>query len=66
MEAKQVEIAKVYAELLVLKKMMVKMQECLEDSTLTPEEMKNIALARKEFAEGKTTSFEDVKKELGL
>ena len=39
-------------------------KEHLEDCFLTAEEARNVEIAEKELEEGKTTSLEDLKKEL--
>jgi len=41
-------------------------KEQFEDCFLTAEEARNVEIAEKELEEGKTTSLEDLKKELGL
>ena len=41
-------------------------KEHFEDCFLTAEEARNVEIAEKELEEGKTTSLEDLKKELGL
>ena len=41
-------------------------KEHLEDCFLTAKETRNVEIAEKELEEGKTTSLEDLKTELGL
>jgi len=62
----QVSLETINEKLIALKEVVMKMQEHLEDCFLTAEESKNIEIAEKELEEGKTTSLEDMKKELGL
>jgi hypothetical protein len=39
-------------------------RECVEDTTLTEEDLESIETAEQELKEGKTTSLEDLKREL--
>ncbi len=41
-------------------------KEHIEDITLTEDDLKSLEEAEKEYKEGKTTSLEDLKKELGM
>ena len=62
----QNDLATVNKNLLALTRLVEAMREDLEDRFLTTEEVMNIEIARKELAEGKTISLQDMKKELGL
>ena len=41
-------------------------REHIEDITLTEDDLRSLEEAEKEYKEGKTTSLEDLKKELGM
>lgn len=62
----QINIKKMYKEILLLKKIVIAMQEDLEDRFLSADEELEIEKARKEYEEGNIISFEDLKKELDV
>jgi len=55
---------KMYKEILLLKRLVLAMKEDMEDRFLSAEEEIRLEDSLKEFREGKTISFEQLKKEL--
>ena len=66
--AETINVKKVYDELKDLKKEVIFIKRHMfdPDTIMTTEEARRFEQAMKEFKEGKTTSHEDLKKELGL
>lgn len=57
---------KIMNELADIKKCVASLKEYLEDISLTREDVEAIQNSEKELEEGKTTSLENLKKEIGI
>ena len=66
MEQIKIDAKEVMTKLARLQTDMNYVREHIEDITLTEDDLEAMHTARKEFKEGKTTSLEDLKKELGI
>lgn len=62
----QISLEKVYKEIEFLRKVVLAMKEDMEDRFLTAEEELRLEESLRELKEGKTTSLEQLKKELCL
>jgi len=62
----KVNVKKMMAKLSKLQADMDYVKEHIEDTTLTDDDLKSIKESRKDLKEGKTTSLEDLKKELEM
>ena len=66
MEMANGDMSKIYKEVVLLKKIIVDMKEDIEDRFLTAEEELSLEESLREFKESKTTSLEQLKKEICL
>ena len=66
MEQIKVNAKEIMAKLTRLQTDMDYVREHIEDITLTEDDLSSLEEAEKEYKEGKTTSLEDLKKEMGM
>lgn len=64
LDSKKVELSAMYAELLLVKKMLASLKEDLDDRFLTAEEIENVKIAEEEHRNGETCSLYDLKRKI--
>jgi len=66
MEQIKIDAREIMTKLARLQSDMDYVREHIEDITLTEDDLRSLEEAEKEYKEGRTTSLEDLKKELGM
>ncbi len=66
MEQIKIDAKEIMTKLARLQSDMDYVREHIEDITLTEDDLRSLEEAEKEYKEGRTTSLEDLKKELGM